>query len=186
MKLSNIMSKEDWETVKRICAAADANPKLIAAIGWHETHWGRLGMGRYGYHLGVSCWTRTRAQYELDKKGGLIDEETRSGYTYGLKVFKGLEKQVKWAVDAMQGKVSKEPSYEEILNFAKRVWKPGDPEAWAKSVYSIYKSLEVDYGGVNGDKEGKKIEGIDEVIKVLEEVLGVIRQWKERSSALTL
>lgn len=148
MKLSEIMSQNDWAFVHATCTPERVNPKLIAAIGWHETHWGRLGMGKYGYYLGISCWTRTQSQYNSDKGKGLIDSETyrrtEDGHLYCLLPYKGLAPQVNWAISRFKGVVPFEPGYPDVLNIARNIWKPGNPEAWAKSVWQIYSNLQVD------------------------------------------
>jgi len=181
--LSKIMSKKDWSLVKRICSSAGVDPVLIAAIGWHETHWGRLGMGVYGYHLGVSCWKRTREQYEYDKARGLIDEDTRVGYLYCIKNLKGLEKQVTWAVERLRTMVSPNPTYEEFSRFAKTVWKPGNPERWAELVWKVYKNINVDYDDV--EEVDKKVsipvnqEQIDMLIGAVKVILNILEEWKK-------
>lgn len=117
------ISGEEWELVTDYALRFDIDPYLIAAIGWHETHWGKLGAGREGYLLGV----------------GVLDPKTK------LKRFQGLENQLRWSAS----KISKYPlnpaNYSHLLNFAMTVWRPGDPVSWAKSVYNIYLSLKRKY-----------------------------------------
>ncbi|GAI12177.1 unnamed protein product, partial [marine sediment metagenome] len=38
--------------VEKYCTIYNFTPYLIAAIGWHETHWRRLGAGVRGWILG--------------------------------------------------------------------------------------------------------------------------------------
>lgn len=92
---------------------------LIAAIGWHETHWGQLGKGRDGYYLGVGC-----------PNGDCKPE------------FQGLERQIAWAGPRLQQYFPDAGfTYEDVLRFANEIWKPGDRPAWATSVLSIYDGL---------------------------------------------
>ena len=58
MFISQIMSKADYDLILKYFPE---NPVLIAAIGWHETQWGRLGWGRSGYHLGYGAWNEKEA-----------------------------------------------------------------------------------------------------------------------------
>lgn len=192
MKVSEMLSQPEWEYIFDRCMKAKVNPKLIAAIGWHETHWGRLGMGRHGYFLGISCWKRTQAQYQKDKAKGVVDEETRTGTLYCDIRYKGIEKQVGWAIEKFSGKVPFNPTYQDVLSIARNIWKPGNPEAWAKSVYSIYENLEVDYRpnyipkplpeGPDAvpTQEGELPDGagpIQRIIYYLERIIDILKSW---------
>lgn len=46
----------DWNIVSSLAKAAGVDPALMAAIGWWETHWGKLGDGRKGNLLGVGSF----------------------------------------------------------------------------------------------------------------------------------
>jgi len=122
------MPTRDWNLCKVYARDYNTYPELLAAIGWHETHWGRLGWGRKGFYLGVGCYSRTRANYN----------------------FQGLAKQLYWAAPRLGKYLDKNVTLLGLKNFARNVWKPGNPDAWAISVWRIYKSL----GGPVGS--GKK------------------------------
>ncbi|MBC7343853.1 MAG: hypothetical protein H5U03_00170 [Clostridia bacterium] len=119
MKLSEILPLEEWVIVRNIAGEYAQDPKLVVAIGWHETHWGRLGAGREGWILGY-------------------------GYFPGSKVkekYRGLENQLRGACWQMQRDLKKPLTYANLLDFAVNSWRPGNPQAWAQSVWSIYQSL---------------------------------------------
>jgi len=71
----SFMSQQDWELVCYYANKYNTDPYLLAAIGWHETHWGQLGAGRSGYYFGVGVYD-----------SGEIASQ-----------FRGLEKQLAWA-----------------------------------------------------------------------------------------
>jgi len=148
LKLSEIMSQQEWAWIVKKCQPANVNPKLIAAIGWHETHWGRLGMGKYGFHMGVSCWVRNDTQFNYDKNRGDVDfitySKVENGHLYCNLSFKGYQKQVSWAINKFKDVVPYAIGYPHVLFIAENIWKPGNPKAWANSVWWIYSELEVD------------------------------------------
>jgi hypothetical protein len=113
------MPLADWQKVVSYANTYGTLPELLAAIGWHETDWGQLGWGRYGFTLGVGCYSATKANY----------------------AFQGLDAQLKWAAPRLGQYVGKSVTRERLINFARDVWKPGNPEAWGKSVYSIFLEL---------------------------------------------
>lgn len=121
------MNAADWRKCEEYAQKYGTVPELLAAIGWHETHWGRLGWGKKGFHLGVGCYSETNVNY----------------------AFQGLDKQLDWAARRLGAFLGKKVNLYSLTNFAKKVWVPGDPYAWAESVYKIYKDLggEVDEGG---------------------------------------
>jgi len=56
LKISDVMSQNEWSWLHNFANKNQVNPVLLASIGWHETHWGRLGMGKYGFHIShVGC-----------------------------------------------------------------------------------------------------------------------------------
>jgi len=122
------MSFGDWWKVLYYAKKYKCPAELLAAIGWHETHWGRLGWGRKGFHLGVGCYTETQANYN----------------------FQGLDKQLNWAARQLGRFLDNNVTYPALVAFARDIWRPGDPYAWAKSVWQIYLSL--------GGKPGKEDE----------------------------
>ena len=42
--------------ILRISKEFEVCPYLITAIGWHETNWGKLGLGRQGFHTGYGAY----------------------------------------------------------------------------------------------------------------------------------
>lgn len=193
MKLSEILSQNEWAYINYACAPYHINPKLIVAIGWHETHWGRLGMGRYGYHLGVSCWVRSDAQYQRDRERELVDEETyrkkTSGHLYCSLAYKGYQRQVQWAIEKFKDVIPYEIGYPHVKYIAEEIWKPGDPLAWAKSVWSIYKELDVDLPAEFRPSEPETIPSVDgdlpsahgiiqQIAHYLEEIAKLLKEWR--------
>jgi len=193
VKLSSILSRDEWNYIVERCVPAKIKPELIVAIGWHETHWGRLGMGRYGYHLGISCWTRNDTQFEYDKSHGLVDWEsyskTKYGHLYGSITLKGYQKQVDWAVNHFKGKIPLDIQYKDVEYIAKNIWKPANPYNWARSVWSIYTSLEDDLSPRNHEASVDDIptaEGdlpssagiLQKIAYYLEEIAKLLREWR--------
>lgn len=121
------MTQRDWKKVVYYANKYGTIPELLAAIGWHETHWGRLGWGRRGFHLGVGCYSEKEANW----------------------YFQGLDRQLNWAAKRLGQYLGKNVTLPALIGFAREVWRPGNPDAWARSVYTIYKQI----GGVVG-KEG--------------------------------
>jgi len=68
-----------WEIINKYATKYNVDPYLIAAIGAHETRWGKLGAGRKGFHLGYG--------YPAPGQGDVR--------------FQGLEKQVEMATRKM-------------------------------------------------------------------------------------
>ncbi len=122
------MSRSDWNKVVYYANKYGTIPELLAAIGWHETHWGRLGWGRYGFYLGVGCYSETKANW----------------------YFASLDRQLNWAAKRLGQYLGKNVTLAALTGFAREIWRPGNPDAWARSVYRIYREL----GGVPG-KEGE-------------------------------
>jgi len=122
------MSNSDWAKCVYYANKYGTYPELLAAIGWHETHWGRLGWGRKGFHLGVGAYSETKANY----------------------AFQGLDNQLNWAAKQLGRYLDKNVTLAALTNFAREIWRPGNPDAWALSVYRIYVNL----GGMVG-KEGE-------------------------------
>ena len=119
MKLNELMSLTDWQIVCSITVQFKVDPVLIAAIGWHETRWGRLGAGKRGWYLGYGYYPKSA-----------ISEET-----------KGLCHQVYYASKFISRYMKPPYTYNKILEFAKLHWKPGNPDVWANSVYDKYQQL---------------------------------------------
>jgi len=193
MKLSQIMSQNDWAYVYNYAKNNQVNPVLIAAIGWHETHWGRLGMGKYGFHLGISCWERNQQQYEYDLRRGEVDSEsytrTKTGHLYCNTSFKGLPRQLRWAVNTIKSTMGYNFGYPDVVNLNKK-WIPEDTAyKWAKSVWSIYKSIEVDLPAEYIPSEPEDIPTTDgdlpsasgiiqSIANHLQEIVNLLKNWR--------
>lgn len=122
------MSLGDWNKCLYYANKYNTKPELLAAIGWHETHWGRLGWGRKGFHLGVGAYSATRGNY----------------------AFQGLDKQLNWAARQLGKYMGRNVTLPALIGFARQVWRPGNPDAWAKDVYNIY----IELGGPVGKGGG--------------------------------
>ena len=117
--------------VLSVARSFGVDPNLIAAIGWHETHWNQLGAGRDGYTLG----------YGVPSSGERLTK------------YQGTENQVRGAA----GKISRWQTFlgraltiadMDAFAFGKRSnpsaplgWQPDDPGAWARSVSRIWSGL---------------------------------------------
>jgi hypothetical protein len=113
------MPDKDWCCCICYADRYGTDPYLLAAIGWHETHWGTLGWGRKGFHLGVGCYSETKAN----------------------PLFQGLHRQLEWAAQQLGKFMGRNITQEKIYEFAKKVWRPGNPLTWATSVWRIYQDL---------------------------------------------
>ena len=110
----------DWKLVLKYAKLNNIDPQLVAAIGWHETHWGKLGAGLVGYILG----------YGYPNGKGAIPK------------YKGFENQIKFASRQIARDLGKEVTAKKLDTFAHTSWRPSAPSAWAKSVFKIYSGLE--------------------------------------------
>ena len=119
MKRPKIVSKEQYDKVVLESLKFGVDPFLIFAIGLHETDWGNKGWGKHGYILGVGCYN------EKDS-----DESLR-----------GFPQQIGWACRAIAEFIGFRVTERALLNFAKYVWKPGNPAVWASDVWSRYAYL---------------------------------------------
>jgi len=112
------MPQADWEVVTQTCLDVTSR-YLAAAIGWHETNWGRVGAGRDGYTLGVGVTDR--------------GEDPQ---------FQGLPSQLGWAcprlVQAFGDGVVTEAR---VIAFGRDVYQVPDPVSWGHDVYGIYVSI---------------------------------------------
>jgi len=111
--------EDDWNIVTHICWPYNVNPYFIAAIGWHETNWGRAGAGRQGYHLGVSVYPPH----------------------YGLEQFRGVRPQVLWAAKRINLYMISPITLQAAINWNRAVGYSLHPESWGRSVYSIFDQL---------------------------------------------
>ena len=59
MFMSDIPAKYQhipFNNITRIAREYNVCPYLITAIGWHETQWGKLGLGRVGFYTGYGAF----------------------------------------------------------------------------------------------------------------------------------
>lgn len=56
MDASQMLNPMQLESVYKIAGQYNVDPKLILAIGWHETQWGRLGDGTSGMYTGYGSY----------------------------------------------------------------------------------------------------------------------------------
>lgn len=147
LKRPDFINEADWTMVVRYCENYNFTPYLIAAIGWHETHWGRLGAGVRGWILGYGYFP-----------GSTVKEK-----------YRGLENQLKGACPMIARGFKFPVTQSSCINFAINYYKPSVPTAWGKSVYSIYSGLEKDIVPQPTDTEitdmKDKIEKTDLIIK---------------------
>lgn len=131
MNKPEYVTDQQWNKLIRSCIMNNVNPFLIIAIGIHETGWGALGWGQYGYILGVGCFSETTAE----------------------PAFRGYDAQIDWATNQIGKFMSLQPTPDQIAQFAQKIWKPGDPTAWASAVYKYFQKSQRTYGS---DIEGVK------------------------------
>lgn len=147
LKRPDFISEADWSLVVKYCTQYNFTPYLIAAIGWHETHWRRLGAGVRGWVLGYGYFS-----------GSTVKEK-----------YRGLENQLKGACPMIARGFKFPVTQSSCINFAINYYKPSVPTAWGKSVYSIYSGLEKDIVPQTTPTEvadvSDKIEKVDLIIK---------------------
>lgn len=56
MEASQMLDPMQLESVYKIAGQYNVDPKLILAIGWHETQWGKLGDGTSGMYTGYGSY----------------------------------------------------------------------------------------------------------------------------------
>jgi len=193
MKLSEILSRDEWNYILERCIPAKVKPELIVAIGWHETHWGRLGMGRYGYHLGVTCWERNESEFKSAKAQGIIDWETYSktkkGHLFCSIYYKGYKRQVDWAVNLIKDIVPLDFDFDDLKRL-NRKWIPEDKAYnWARGVWRVYTELEDDLSPRIREASKDEIptaEGdlpstaglLQKIAYYLEEIARLLKEWR--------
>ncbi len=121
MTLSDIMTPEQIQATRQVAQIYNVPADLLAAIGWHETQWGRLGAGRQGWFLGYGYYP-----------GSTVAEQ-----------YRGLLPQLQGAASQIANFFrGRELTYENWLAFARQSWRPGNPDSWAKSTWTIYQQLQ--------------------------------------------
>lgn len=153
MSRPNFIPEADWSTVKTICARWKVNPYFIAAIGWHETHWGRLGAGVTGWILGYGYFP-----------GSTVKEK-----------YKGLFKQIEGACIMITNHLKLPITLVNVIDFAVNHWKSGAPRSWAQSVYSIWSNLAKDIQPQPTDTEvqdlTKRVETVEYTVNLFKELI---------------
>jgi len=102
------------------------DPLLLCAISKHETNFGVLGAGRYGYELGYGQYSDKIADPRFK---GLDNQLLYAGKQWGN--FTG------WA----------SVTYNTLLNFSINSWRAGDPQAWANDVWYWYQKIKEEQQG---------------------------------------
>ncbi|MBA7530535.1 hypothetical protein ES705_22743 [subsurface metagenome] len=158
MSRPDFIPKTDWNLVLRYGVDFENEPYLIAAIGWHETHWGKLGAGRTGWILGYGYFP-----------GSTVKEK----YRY-------LENQLKGATKMLKDHFHAPITLDNITDFAVNHWKSGAPRSWAKSVYSIYYNLRKDIIPPITDTEmqdlTERVDKIELYIKFFKEFINKLKE----------
>lgn len=125
------MPDSDWQLLLQICNQYGVDPLLVAAIGWHETHWGTLGAGTEGYYLG----------WGVPTTGSPMSQ------------YAGLQNQLNAAVPVIAHYVGCNVDYTTVANLCCERWRPTPVEnlnqnpvltscgSWVASVLSIYNQL---------------------------------------------
>ena len=158
MSKPDFIPEVDWALVLKYANNFENEPYLIAAIGWHETHWGKLGAGRIGFILGYGYWP-----------GSTVKEK-----------YKGLVNQLKGANKMLVDHYHRPVSLDHTTDFAVNHWKSSAPRSWAKSVYSIYSNLQKGIIPIHTETEIKdqtEILGkLEYHIKFLESLLNKLKE----------
>lgn len=59
----DFIPEKDWEIVLKYCDGVNVDPYLIAAMGKQETQWGKAGLGKKGYTLGMGATESGNVSY---------------------------------------------------------------------------------------------------------------------------
>lgn len=132
IKTTDMLSTSQLDKVYEIADTWNVDPKLILAIGWHETQWGRLGDGKKGMYTGFGSF------------------DSGSDYKYA-----GFDKQVENTTLKMSrwGMKPGNVTLAQLQAGQKGVLPTGiyaTSPTWANSVYSIYNSIVEDYDAGSG------------------------------------
>ena len=151
MAKPDFIPQADWDLTLSICKTYNIDPYLIAAIGWHETHWGKLGAGRTGWILGY-------------------------GYFPGSKVkekYRGLRMQVTGALAQYAAYMQSPITLATITYLAVYHWRSGAPRSWAKSVFSIWHSIKK---GIDPEPTDTEIEDLSQRVEIIEYVVTLFKE----------
>lgn len=117
------MPEDQWSKAVSYGSMYGVPPEFLASIAQHETAFGRLGWGRENqgsYVLGYGAYSDTTA----DPK------------------YSGIDNQYKYAARQIGDFFSGKPyNAQNIQEFARRSWQPGDPDSWAASISKIFAGL---------------------------------------------
>lgn len=124
MKVNDMLSPQEIAKVYEVARQYDVDPKLIFAIGWHETQWGRLGDGKKGMVLGYGSF------------------DSGSDYSYA-----GFEKQVTGVAQKLKswGMTPGAVSLSRLELGNKGLLPSGiyaTDSNWPNAVWTVYKNLE--------------------------------------------
>ncbi|MBA7579057.1 hypothetical protein ES708_20923 [subsurface metagenome] len=162
MAKPNFVPQADWDLVVSLCKPYKVDPYLIAAIGWHETNWGRVGAGVNGWILGYGYYP---------------------GSPYKQK-YKGLKMQVTGALNQYSAWMQSPLTLTSITNLAVKHWRSSAPRAWAKSVYSIWYSLTKGIQPQPTDTEAqdlsKRVEIVEYAVNLFKELISKLAKEFER------
>lgn len=153
MSKPNFIPEDDWQATVAICSRWKVDPYFIAAIGWHETHWGKLGAGVNGWILGYGYFP-----------GSTVKEK-----------YRGLYKQVEGACQQISRDMKLPITLANVINFAVTSWRSGAPTAWARSIYSIWSSLAKGIIPQPTETEivdiAKRVDMLEHIIKFFEDLI---------------
>ena len=153
MSKPDFIPEADWQATVAICSRWKVDPYFIAAIGWHETHWGKLGAGVNGWILGYGYFP-----------GSTVKEK-----------YRGLYKQVEGACQQISRDMKLPITLVNVINFAVTSWKSGAPRSWAASIFSIWsnlvKGIIPPYTPTEIEDVSDRVEIITYVVNLLEELI---------------
>lgn len=124
------ISASEWRIVTEYCIVYDVEPLIIAAIGWHETKWNTHPDAPRDYHLGVGVLGRRRL---VTACKGLVNQ-----FRCYITTPDGVRR--RW-IEFASEMLGMDITRARVLAFGQRVQQPAKPEAWARSVYRIYRDL---------------------------------------------
>lgn len=78
------MSAQDWRTVTTIARQYNIDPKVLVAIGVHETGWGTQGAGQQGFYLGVGVPDSGQIQTQYQGLKAQVTEAAKILSNYGV------------------------------------------------------------------------------------------------------
>lgn len=122
-------SESDWKYILIVTNYNLIASRLIAAIGQHETHWGKLGVGR-DFICGYGVYDRSATGDAIHQK------DSR---------FRGFENQVNGVWHEIKKHFGTKPpelTLERLETFNRVEWKASDKH-WAAGVWDSYKKTRI-------------------------------------------